>query len=553
MRLVRATSWGQEKQNTALSQKAPSRDHAKRCDVIRPWHALTILILISLTPALAADLRLVLAVEPNSIDPHVHNFGGNKSFMKNLFETLTVIGANGRPEPNLATSWTLIDDTTWDITLRPDVTFSDGTKFTADDVAFTLRRALEVPSTVTTFAEYVKSIARAEVIGPHRLRLHTNGPFPLLPEYMASIGIVSRAHGETTTSDYNNGKGAIGTGPFRLVSWARADRLVMQRNERYWGAKPAWNTATFRYVKNASSRLATLLAGDADLIDTVSVQDLERLRNDKRFVVISGLSADIVGFVFDKREQPSPKITGNDGQPLAANPFHDKRVRAAVDLAIDRDAIRDRVMNGQSAPDNQFMSPGQYGHDPSLPPTRHDPLEAKRLLAEAGYPNGFRLTMHCQNDRFVNDAAICQAIAQMLTRAGIATTPEVMPHAVWVPRANKKEFSFFTTFWTFDTPEPSIVLISQFATADAARGRGAFNRGVYSNPEFDSVLEKALTMTDRDKREKLLIQATGIAIRDHATVPLHHQFNIEAMTTRVRHTPRADGHIMAADITPADQ
>jgi peptide/nickel transport system substrate-binding protein len=295
-----------------------------------------------------------------------------------------------------------------------------------------------------------------------------------------------------------------------------------------------------------------LLAGDADLIDTVSVQDVERLRNDRRFTVISGMSADIVGFVFDMRDQPSPKITGNDGQPLPTNPFADPRVRQAVDFAIDRDAIRDRVMNGQAAPDNQLMRPGQYGYDPGIPPVRYDPTEAKQLLTEAGYPNGFRLTMDCQNDRFVNDAAICQAVAQMLTRVGIAATPEVMPHAVWVPKANKKEFSFFTSFWTFDTPEPSMVLITQLATADPVRGRGAFNRGVYSSADFDAVLDKALATMDDGPREQLLMRATRIEILDHPTVPLHHQFNIEAMTTRIRHTPRADGHVLAADIAPAE-
>ncbi len=519
----------------------------------RLCQTLAILLLTGLIPVQAADLRLVLAVEPDSIDPHVHNFGGNKAFMPNLFETLTAIDHGGHLVPNLATSWTLIDDTTWDITLRQDVTFSDGTKFTAEDVAFTLRRVPAVPTTVADFSEYVKGIANIEVTGPYQLRLTTHGPFPLLPEYMASIGIVSRAHGENaTTTDYNTGTSAIGTGPYRLVSWARGDRLLMQRNERYWGHRPEWDTVTFRYVTNASSRLATLMAGDADLIDTVAVQDIDQLRNDKRFTVVSGLSADIVGFVFDQRERSSPKITGNDGQPLAANPFHDPRVRAAVDLAIDRDAIRDRLMNGQSAPDNQLMRPGQYGYDPDLPAVRFDPAEAKRLLTEAGYPNGFHLTMDCQNDRFVNDAAICQTIAQMLTHAGIVTTPEVMPHAVWVPRANKHEFSFFTTFWTFDTPEPSIVLISQFETADPARGKGAFNRGGYSDPEFDSVLDKALGTMDRGQREKLLIRATDIEVRGHATVPLHHQFNIEAMTTRVRHTPRADGHVLAADVSGAE-
>ncbi len=518
----------------------------------RCFQALAILIVTWFIPAQAADLRLVLAVEPDSIDPHIHNFGGNKAFMPNLFETLTTIDANGRLAPNLATAWTLENDTTWDIALRPDVTFSDGGKLTADDVAFTLKRVATVPTTVANFSEYVKGIADIEVTGPLRLHLTTHGPFPLLPDYMTAVGIVSRAHGQNaTTDDYNTGTAAIGSGPYRLVSWARGDRLIMERNEHYWGARPAWDKVTFRYVKNPSTRLATLLAGDADLIDTVSVQDIERVRNDKRFTVVSGLSADIVGFVFDQRDRPSPKITGNDGQPLASNPFHDKRVRMAVDLAIDRDAIRDRLMNGQSAPDNQLMRPGQYGYDPALPPSRYDPVAAKRLLAEAGYADGFHLAVDCQNDRFVNDAAICQTIAQMLTHIGIATTPEVMPHAVWVPRANKHEFSLFTTFWTFDTPEPSIVLISQFETPDPARGKGAFNRGGYSNPEFDQILDTALRTMDRDQREKLLIQATDIEVRDHATVPLHHQFNIEAMTTNVHHTPRTDGHVLAADITPA--
>ena len=510
-------------------------------------------VLIALAPAVADDLRLALAVEPDSIDPHVHNFGGNKAFMPNLFETLTAIGTDGRPMPNLAAAWTLTGDTTWDITLRPDVTFSDGTKLTADDVAFTLHRVVTIPTTVADFSEYVKAISHVEVTGPLTLRLTTSRPFPLLPEYLASIGIVSRTHGQdATTTDYNSGAAAIGTGPYRLISWARGDRLMMQRNETYWARRPAWDTVTFRYVKNASSRLAALLAGDADLIDTVSVQDIDRLRADKRFTVISGLSADIVGFVFDQRQRPPPKITGNDGQPLPANPFADVRVRQAVNLAIDREAIRDRVMNGQAAPDNQLMRAGQYGFDPDLPPFRFDPAEAKRLLVAAGYPNGFHLTVDCQNDRFVNDATICQTIAQMLTRIGIATTPEVMPHAVWVPRANKHEFSLFTTFWTFDTPEPSIVLISQFASPDPALGHGAFNRGGFSNAEFDAVLDTALRAMDRDQREQLLIKATDIEALEFATVPLHHQFNIEAMTTRIRHTPRADGHVLAADITPAE-
>ena len=517
----------------------------------RLWHVLTVLVITALTPATAAELRLGLTVEPDSIDPHVHNFGGNKSFMPNVFEALTTTDAHDHLVANLAASWRMIDDTTWEFRLRPDVRFSDGSALTADDVAFTIARVPVVPTTVTSFAEYVKPIDGTEVIDPLTIRLHTAVPFPLAPEYLSTIGIVSRRHGETAQpSDYNTGKAAVGTGPFRFVSWARGDRLVMSRNDLWWRGAVAWDRVTIRYVKNPASRLATLLAGDVDLIDQLSVQDLARVRGDTRFTVVSGVANDIVGFVFDLQDRSSPKIADNDGRPLPVNPFRDQRVRTAVNLAIDRDAIRDRIMNGQSLPHNQFMLPGQYGYDPDLPPLRFNPAEAKRKLADSGYTDGFRLTMDCQNDRFVNDAAICQAVAQMLTRVGIATTPEVMPHAVWVPKANRHEFSFFTTFWTIDTPEPSVMLISQLATPDAARGRGAFNRSTYSNAAFDATLDQALTTTDAKAREKLLVRAIDIAGRDQAQVPLHRQFNIEAMDRRFKHLPRNDGHMLAADIQP---
>jgi peptide/nickel transport system substrate-binding protein len=512
-------------------------------------------LLLCAAPASAAELRLGLAVEPDSIDPHFHNFGGNKNLMPNVFEALTAIDPQDKLVPGLAVSWRLVDDTTWEFKLREGVTFSDGTGLTADDVAFTLDRAAHVPTTVADMSEYIKPITRVEVIDPLTIRFHTSGPFPLAPEYLSAIGIVSRKQGQgATTGDYNSGSAAIGTGPFRFVSWARGDRIVLARNDAWWGGKhPAWDSVTIRYIKNPASRAAALLAGDVDLIDQVAVQDMNRVKSNAHFQVVSGLSDDIVGFVFDVRDAPSPQVSDNDGKPLPANPLHDPRVRQAIRLAIDRDAIRDRIMNGQSAPDNQFMRPGDYGYDPSLPAGGADPAEAKRKLAEAGYPAGFRLTVACQDDRFVSDATICQAAAQMLTRIGITTTPEVMPHAVWVPRANRHEFSMCTYFWTIDTPEPSIMLISQLATQDPLRGRGAFNRGSYSNPAFDAALDQALTTVDRQAREALLIKATHIAFSDYAVTPLHHQFNIEAMDLQVHHTPRIDGHVLAAEVASTAQ
>lgn len=519
---------------------------AKRGTVLLVWAVLALA-----WPAAAAELRLGVAVEPDAIDPHYHNFAGNKGLMPNLFEALTSIDPQDHLVPDLAVSSRLIDAGTWEFRLRDGVSFSDGTPVTADDVAFTIARVPTVSTTVTDMSEYVTPIARIEVVHPHTVRFHTNGVFPLTPEYLSAIGIVSRRHGEgASTADYNTGKAAIGTGPLRFVSWARGDKIVLARNESYWGTRAAWDSVTIHYIKNPTARLAALLTGDVDLIDQLSVQDVAHVKADPRFVVASGLSDDLVGFVFDVHDHSSPRITADDGKPLPVNPFRDLRVRAAVSLAIDRAAIRERNMKGRSNPDNQYMKPGQYGYDPALPPIPFDPRRARQLLGEAGYPHGFALAVDCQNDRFVNDAIICQTVAQMLTRIGIRTTPEVMPHAVWVPRANHHEFSLFTYFWTTDSPEPSLMLISQLATPDAARGRGAFNRGGYSNHDFDTTLDQALVTLDRAAREALVIKATDIAFRDYALVPLHNQFNIEAMTRLVRHTPRLDGHIRAVEITP---
>lgn len=509
-------------------------------------------MLLWTAPLHAAELRVGIAVEPDSIDPHFHNFGGDKAFAPNLFDGLTAEDAQGRLIPALAVSWRLVDDTTWEFKLRPGVTFSDGSPFTADDVAFTLERVPHVPTTVADFSEYVKPVTRVEVVSPLTVRLHTSAPFPLAPDYLSAINIVSRKYGAgATTADYNSGKAAVGTGSYRFVSWARGDKIVLERNDRYWGPAPPWTRVELHYIRNAAARLAALLSGDVALINQVSLQDVARVKQDARFTVAAGPSDDVVGLVFDVIDHSSPKITDNDGKPLPTNPLRDIRVRQAINLTIDRDAIRDRLMNGMSAPDNQFMRPGQYGFDPALPPLHVDVAQAKRLLTEAGYPNGFHMAIDCQNDRFINDAMICQAVAQMLTHMGIATTPEVMPHAVWVPLVNRHGASLFTYFWTMDTPEPSVMLNSSLATPDPAHGHGQFNRGMWSNPEFDATLAQAVSTLDVHAREALLIKATDIALRDVAVLPLHHQFNVEAMDKTIVHTPRTDGRILPAEIAPA--
>lgn len=522
----------------------------------RVWHVLAVLVIgasFAAPHACAADLVLGAAVEPDSIDPHVHNFGGNKSLMPNLFEALTTTDANDHLVANLAVSWQAIDATTWEFRLRPGVRFSDGTKLTADDVAFTLRRVPNVPTTVADFSEYVKPIAQVEVVDAATVRLHTKVPFPLAPEYLSTIGIVSRLHGEgASTADYNDGKAAIGTGPFRFVAYKPGDRVELERYDGYWGPKPAWQHVTWRFIPNDASRVAALLAGDVDFIDFVPTEDLQKLRSDPKVKVWEQLGLRIIFLALDQsRDGGSPFVSGPNGEKLDKNPLKDQRVREALSIAINRQAIVDRVMEGAAVPSGQFLPPGTFGYVPDLKAPPYDPAQAKKLLAEAGYPNGFRIALHGPNDRYVNDARIIQAVGQMWQRIGVQTEVDPLPWTSYVSQANKQAFSAFLFGWGSGTAEPSDPLIAQVATFDPAKGWGASNRGRYSNPALDKLIGEALGTADDNAREKMLQDATRMAMQDVAIIPLHIQKNIWATRASLTYVPTVGEGLMLVNVKAA--
>jgi peptide/nickel transport system substrate-binding protein len=251
------------------------------------------------------------------------------------------------------------------------------------------------------------------------------------------------------------------------------------------------------------------------------------------------------------RDGPSPFITDNDGRPLPRNPLKDIRVRRALNIAIDRAAIVSRVMEGVATPTTQLMPQGAYGYVPDLVPPRADPEQARRLLAEAGYPNGFRITLHGPNDRYPNDGRIAQAVGQMWTRVGVRTQVELAPFSSFVTRASRQEFSAFLVSWGSSSGEPSSGLRSVIATYDRQRGTGSVNRGRYSNPQFDDTLARAMRTLDDGQREALLQEATRIAINDVGIMPTHLQRNVWAMRQGFRHTPRVDERTRAQDVTRA--
>ena len=511
---------------------------------------------LATTPALAQDLRIGVASEPTSMDPHFHNLTPNNSMMSHLFERLVEQDAAQRLIPGLAVSWRPTDATTWEFKLRKGVKFHDGSPFTADDVVFTFERAPNVEGSPSSFGTYIRGKTVVKV-DDHTIQIKTATPYPLMPNDVSTVFIISKKNGSgARTPDYNAGKAAIGTGPFRFATYAPGDRIVVQRNKLYWGKPAPWANVTFRPIKANASRVAALLAGDVDMIDVVPSTDLERLKKDPKITIAQTVSNRIIYLHMDQFREDSPYIQGKDGKPIK-NPLLDRRVRLALSKAIDRDAIVSRVMEGVAIKAGQLLPSTFFGVSNKLKPIAYDLAGAKKLLAEAGVPNGFRMTLHGPNDRYPNDAKILEAVGQMFTRLGIETKVETMTRSVFFREASsgspKKEpkFSFILVGWGSGTGEASSPLKSLLATYDRANGMGASNRGRYSNPAFNSVLADALATVDDAKRKGLLARATEIAIEDVGIIPLHYQVNTWALRKGFTYTPRTDENTDATGVAKA--
>jgi peptide/nickel transport system substrate-binding protein len=507
--------------------------------------------------AQAQDLRIGLASEPTSMDPHYHNLSPNNSLLSHVFESLVDQDERQRLQPGLAESWKAIDDTTWEFKLRRGVKFHDGTPFTADDVLFSFERAPNVEGSPASFAIYSRGKTLTKV-DDHTVHIKTAAPYPLMPNDVSQIFIISRKHGTgARTPDYNSGKAAVGTGAFRYVEYTPGNRIILQRSEDYWGTKPQWARVVFRGIKSSPSRVAALLAGDVDLIEQVPATDMERLKKDPKLTIEQIVSNRIMYLHLDHFRDDSPFVKAKDGGAIR-NPLRDRRVRTAISKAIDRDAIVTRVMEGVAIKAGQLLPEGFFGVSKKLPPVAYDPNGAKKLLAEAGVPNGFRLTIHSPNDRYPNDAKIAEAIGQMLTRAGIDTQVVTMTSGVFFREASSggpdktPKFSLILAGWGSGTGETSSPLKSLLATFDSQKGMGGANRGRYSNPEVDKLIDEALATVDDAKRQDLLARAAEVAIEDVGIVPLHYVVNVWAMRKGFSYKARADEYTLAGGVSKAN-
>jgi peptide/nickel transport system substrate-binding protein len=502
--------------------------------------------------ASAKELRMALSAEPSSMDPHFHNLSPNNALTSHVFERLVHFDEKQSLIPGLATSWKTVDDNTWEFKLRTGVKWHDGTPFTADDVIFTMERAPNVENSPGSFALYVRGKTFTKV-DDHTIRISTKAPYPLMPNDMATIAIISKkAASGAKTDDFNSGKAAIGTGPFKFSEFVKGDRYVVVRNDDHWGEKPKWSKVTIRPIKTGPARVAALLAGDVDVIEEVPTTDIARLRGDAKVSLAQGLSNRVIYFHMDQWRDETPFITANDGSKIK-NPLKDLRVRKALSKAINRPAIVERLMEKAAVPASQFLADGFFGVSKKLKPEAFDPDGAKKLLAEAGFPNGFKMTLHGPNGRYINDARMAEAVAQMFTRIGVETKVETMPPAVFFNRASagaggQPEFSFILVGWGSGTGEVSSPLKSLVSTFDKAKGMGTANRGRYSNPELDKVIEQALATVDDAKRAELLAKASEMAIEDVAVIVSHYQLNTWATRKGLSYTPRTDEYTIATSV-----
>lgn len=480
----------------------------------------------------------------NSMDPYSRSETFLLTFNANIYEPLVRRDRNLRLEAALAERWEQVDPLTWRFHIRRNVRFSDGSPLTAEDVVFSIARGRGPGSNV---AAYFAAVAEVRKVDDFTVDLVTRNPSPILPEELTSFGIMSKAWLErnnaarvadlTSREENFATRNAMGTGPFLLVSREPDRRTVLAPNPLWWDrVEHNLTRVEFNVIANDATRVAALLSGEVDMVYTVPPQDMERITRTANLRIIQGPELRTIYLGMD---QMRPELLKSDVR--GRNPFQDVRVRRAMSMAIDIEAIRTRVMRGQARPTAQIFGPGVNGFLEEN--DRRAPMDieaARRLLTEAGYPNGFGVTLDCPNDRYVNDEAICTAAVAMLARIGIRVTLAAQTRARFFAEVNAPRYntSFYLLGWTPNTYDAHNALFNLAGTRDGTRG--VFNNGGYSNPAFDTLVSQIEVETTPARRQALITQASRILQEDVAYIPLHQQQVVWASRTNITLQQQAD-------------
>ncbi|WP_295524209.1 ABC transporter substrate-binding protein [uncultured Pseudacidovorax sp.] len=494
--------------------------------------------------ASAQTVRIANQGDALSLDPHSLNESLQLSVDLNVYEGLTDRNKDLSLAPALATSWKQTAPDTWRFELRKGVTFHDGTPFTADDVIFSIARAGGDGSDVKA---KVNDIQEVRKVNEHAVDIVTKGPFPILPDVLSDLAIMSKKWCEENKAEkpVDRRKGientasfkANGTGPFRVRERQPNVRTVFVRNMNYWG-KIEGNAqeVIFTPIANPATRVAALVSGEVDVMEPVPVQDIARINASPSARVVVGPELRTIFLGMDQRrdELLYSNVKGK-------NPFKDKRVRQAFYQAIDINGIQRTVMRGASRPTALMVGPGINGwteaQDKRLP---YDAEAAKKLLADAGYPSGFEVTMNCPNDRYVNDAQVCQAVAANLARIGVKINLAAETKGTYFPKILRRDTSFYLLGWTPTTYDSHNALDALMRCPNDKDGSGQFNLGAYCNPKLDELIGQIKSETDKAKRQGLIEAAFKIHTDDIGHLPLHQQSLAWGVSKKVSLTQRAD-------------
>ena len=495
----------------------------------------------------AATLRFSSQGDLTTVDPHANNEGFTNAFLDQIYETLVTRGKDLRVEPCLATRWERMNPTTMRFTLRPNVRFHDGTAFTADDVVFSIQRALAETS---NYKPYLAGVKEARKVDELVVDIVTEGPAPVLVPQLTEIRIMSRAwatkHNVTRPQDYRNKeetyavRNANGTGPYILRTRDVDVKTTAVANSNWWGKREGnVDEIVYMPIKSDATRLAALLSGELDFVLDPPPQDLARLKQNPKMKVVEGMENRTVFLGLDqaREELLYSNVKGK-------NPFKDRRVREAVLLAIDTQVIRSQVMRGLSVPTAVMFPPQVEGYPKDLDkPVKANAERAKRLLAEAGYTQGFEVTLDCPNNRYVNDEKICVAVAGMLAQVGIRIKVNAMPRAIWGPKIVNRDTSMYMLGWGVPTFDAQYALQSLMRTYVPKTADGDYNIGGYSNPKVDALIDQLKTEVDVKKRAQIAREVTQAHMADVGHIPLHHQLIPWAMRSNVHVVHRADNRL----------
>lgn len=492
--------------------------------------------LATTAPATANTLRWAAQNDIQTLDPHSQNHSATTTISGYAYEGLTRYTEKFDVEPALASKWTMVSPTQMRFELRRGVKFHDGTPFTADDVVFSLQRIKHPASNMIIYASGIKE---AKKIDSHTVDLILDGPNPVLLRNLTFVRIVSKAWATKNRSenpqdfkakeDTFAARNANGTGPFRITSWTPDQKVTMVANKDWWD-KPKGNISEVVYlpIKSDATRVAALLSGALDLLTDLPPQDVTKLKADPRLKVIDGPENRTVFFALDIG---SDEIKG--ASVKGKNPFKDKRVREAMSLAIDREAIKRSLMRGLSIPAAVMVAPVAYGWSQELDTVaKADVARAKQLMTEAGYGDGFEVPLACPNDRYVNDEEICQAVVSMWARIGLKAKLQTQPMTQHSAALQRFDLPLYMYGWGVTTFDAQYTLQDIVHTKTlGADGKGNYSR--VSDAKVDALVQQMKVETDAPKRLQLMQEALKRTRDEFLFIPIHHQVRPWAMRAGV--------------------